>query len=104
MDVFRKTALSPKWAGGFYKVSALISLGACIPAFVSPVLIPTCIILKMISVPVVLYLFSRFKNEEVCFWINLGISKAEYFIIPVAVEFLFFIVLVTLSGILGNVI
>ena len=38
------------------------------------------------------------------FWINLGISKAEYFFIPVAVEFLFFIVLVTLSGILGNVI
>ena len=67
-----------------------------------PVAIPLCILLKLFSVPVILQLFiSLNRKQSIYFFLNLGISRNEYYIIPFAVEFIAFIVLMIITGFIG---
>ena len=67
-----------------------------------PVAIPTCIMLKLISIPIVFYLYTSLsKKVEIYFYLNLGISRNEYYIIPFVVEFIAFVILMFITGKIG---
>ncbi|MDO5442239.1 MAG: hypothetical protein Q4G10_01070 [Bacteroidia bacterium] len=67
-----------------------------------PFILPACIILKILSIPVLLYLFmSLSKGLKIYFYLNLGISRIEYYTIPIAVEFIFFVICMIISGSIG---
>ena len=103
MTLLNKIRLSGKFGRDIYVVSLLVTLSAAVAVFFSPVLIPTVSLLKIISVPVILYLFKSLNGKDgIYFWINLGLSRKEYFYIPAAVEFILFVCLVTVAGLLGN--
>ena len=86
-------------------ISALFSLAAAIVCFFYPVAIPVCMTMKLLCIPVILYLCESFQNKHaIYFYLNLGISKIEYYLIPVVTEFLFFIVLISVSCFIGNVV
>ena len=44
------------------------------------------------------------KKTEIYFYLNLGISRKEYYYIPFVVEFVGFLIFITLIGYLGNAI
>ena len=49
------------------------------------------ILLKLVSIPIILYLYTTFtKKTEIYFYLNLGISRKEYYYIPFVVEFVRF--------------
>ena len=103
MTFLNKIKLSGKFGRDIYVVSLLVTLSAAVAVFFSRVLIPTVSLLKIISVPVILYLFKSLHGKDgIYFWINLGLSRKEYFYIPVAVEFILFVCLVAVAGLLGN--
>jgi hypothetical protein len=105
MTLLQKINLSTKYAKGVYITLAIYSLAAAVLCFVYPTTAPICIILKLLSIPVVLYLFKSFQNKHtIYFYINLGISRIEYYIIPIVVEFMFFAVLLSISISIGNAI
>ena len=105
MTLFKKIGLSGKYGRGLYIISMIVSLSAAVSSFAVPSTIPACVLLKLLSIPVILYLFiSLRKNNSLYFWLNLGISKREFYAVPVIVEFLFFVVLITVCGVLGNVV
>lgn len=70
--------------------------------FFEPVYIPLCVILKLLSIPVIFYLYSNLsQKDQMYFYINLGISRTEYYIIPFAVEFVFFVFLMAFAAAVG---
>ena len=86
-------------------ISALFSIAAATVCFFYPVAIPVCMTMKLLCIPVILYLCESFQNKHaIYFYLNLGISKIEYYLIPVVTEFLFFIVLISVSCFIGNVV
>lgn len=102
MGLFSKIALSGKYGRASYAVSAILTAAMSAVVVEMPVLIPVCVLVKLLSVPLVLYLFHSFsKKREIYFWLNLGISRNEYYGIPPAVEFLGFILLMTICGSIG---
>ena len=105
MTLLRKISLSGKYGKGLYSISLIVTLSAAVSAFFAPSTIPACILLKLLSIPVILYLLISLRRDNTLyFWLNQGISKREYYAIPVIVEFLIFVVLLTVCGVLGNVI
>ena len=105
MSVVDKVRHSFKFGRAIYLISLALTLSAAVGALISPDIIPTMALLKVLSVPVILYLFfSLGRKDEVYFWLNMGISRREYYLVPVVVEFLFFLVLISLCGFLGNVV
>ena len=73
--------------------------------FFSPYAIPMAILLKLVSIPIILYLYTTFsKKTEIYFYLNLGISRKEYHIIPFVVEFIGFILFIIIIGYIGNAI
>lgn len=103
--MLEKIRLSFRFGRTIYAVSLPLTLSAAVVALLSSEVIPTLFILKVFSVPVILYLFHSLGNKDgMYFWLNLGISGKEYYLTPVVVDFLAFIVLVTICGFLGNVI
>ena len=60
---------------------------------------------ELVSIPIILYLYTTFtKKTEIYFYLNLGISRKEYYYIPFVVEFVGFLIFITLIGYLGNAI
>ena len=56
----------------------------------------------MLSIPVLLYLFiSLTRGLKIYFYLNLGISRVEYYAIPAIVEFIFFVICMIISGSIG---
>lgn len=105
MTLLQKTRLSFKYAAFIYLISVVYSLAAAGLCGFFPTMTPTCVILKIFSIPIVLYLFISTRSKHgIYFYINLGISKIEYYAIPVLAEFIFFVLLLTLSITLGNVV
>ena len=88
-----------------YVVSSVLSLVMTVFAVLSPQVIPLCIIIKLLSIPVIQYLVTNLSEGleglVMYFYINLGISKKEYCLIPAAVDFGIFVLLMTASGIAG---
>ena len=105
MTLLRKISLSGKYGRELYIISLIVTLSAAVSSFIAPSTIPACILLKILSIPIILYLIILLqKNNALYFWLNLGISKREYYAIPVILEFLIFIVLLIICGVLGNVV
>lgn len=67
-----------------------------------PMMIPSFICVKLVSIPVIYYLRSLMERGfGIYFYLNLGISRREYMLVPVVVEFLAFVVLMVITGIIG---
>lgn len=100
-----KVRLSFRFGRAIYAISLPLTLSAAAVALFSTGVIPTFLLLKAFSVPVILYLFTTLgKKDEIYFWLNMGISRKEYYLTPVVVDLLVFIVLISVCGFLGNVI
>ena len=105
MTILKKIGLSRRYGKAIYAISAALTLAIASLVFFNPYAIPMGILLKLVSVPVILYLYINLtKNTEIYFYLNLGISRKEYYFIPFVVEFIGFILFITLIAYLGNAI
>ena len=105
MTIFRKIGLSKRYGKAIYAISAVLTLAISSLAFFNPYAIPMCLLMKLASIPIILYLYvSLTRKTEIYFYLNLGISRKEYYYIPFVVEFVGFLVFITLIGYLGNAI
>lgn len=102
MTLLQKIKLSGRYGKGLYIVSVIMTLAASSLVVFEPFTIPICIILKLLSIPVLLYLFiSLNRGMKIYFYLNLGISRIEYYAIPLSVEFIFFVICMIVSGSIG---
>lgn len=102
MTFLNKIRLSGKFGKTYYVISGIMTLAASALVLFSPTAIPVCILLKLFSIPVILYLLiSLQKGMSIFFYINLGISRIEYYAIPVAMEFVIFVLMMIISGNIG---
>ena len=106
MTILKKIGLSKRYGKAIYAISAVLTLAISSLVFFNPYAIPMAILLKLvISIPIILYLYTTFtKKTEIYFYLNLGISRKEYYYIPFVVEFVGFLIFITLIGYLGNAI
>lgn len=105
MNIIRKIELSKRYGKAIYTIYSVLTLAFSSLVFFNPYAIPMCILLKIVSIPIILYLYTSFsKKTEIYFYLNLGISRKEYYFIPFVVEFIGFILFITLIASLGNAI
>ena len=105
MTIFRKIGLSKRYGKAIYAISAVLTIAISSLVFFNPYAIPMGVLLKLVSIPIILYLYTTFtRNTEIYFYLNLGISRKEYYLIPFVVEFIGFILFITLIAYLGNAI
>ena len=105
MNFFQKIRLSSGYAKGIYLISAIYSLAVAGLCCFYPMMAPVYILLKLMCNPILLYLFRSFQGKHtIYFYLNLGISRMEYYLIPVAVELILFALLLTISIRIGYVI
>lgn len=103
MRVFRKIGLSRRYGRSIYAISSVLTVAVSTLVFLTPYAIPMCVLMKLAGIPVILYLYTTFKDKnELYFYLNLGISRNEYYLIPVVVEFIGFMVFLTITAIIGN--
>lgn len=63
------------------------------------------VIIKLISIPLIFLLNNSLaRQQDMYFYLNLGISRNEYYIIPYAVDLAVFIILMIISCAIGNAI
>lgn len=105
MNFFRKIALSFRYGSGYLIVAGIASLCFAIivglnsgdPEGMSEGLF-LCKILKLLSIPILLYVFCNYdRNDAIYFWLNLGISRTEYYVIPIVIEYIIFRILIFLA-------
>ncbi len=102
MNILRKIRLSWKYGTALYAVSSVVTLAAAALVVGSPSSISLCVLLKSLSVTVILYLFHSFRKEtSIYFYINLGISRNEYFLIPIVVELAAFVLIMIITWNIG---
>ena len=102
MTLSEKIRLSRKFGKTTYVISAILTVAMAGFVVFDPMMIPTIIIIKILSVPVIYYLGTAMeKGLRMYFYINLGISRREFLVIPTVVEFLAFVVLMVITGIIG---
>ena len=102
MTLLRKLGLSFRYGSNYFVVAGLVSLCAFVIVGVNSgdteglsEGIFLCKILKLLSVPIIIYLFRKFdRSSAIYFWLNLGISRTEYYVIPIVIEYIFFRLLV----------
>ena len=105
MTLLSKIRLSGKFGKPAYVLSALVTLVMAGFTVYDPFLIPECMLVKLASIPVIFYLISvSGQRQKMYFYLNLGISRNEFRIIPYAVDFIAFILLIIISGIIGHAI
>ena len=105
MTLSKKIKLSAKFGGSVYLVSAIVTLAAVGLAIAIPELLPICIIIKLISIPFIFILNNSLaRQQDMYFYLNLGISRSEYYIIPYAVDLAAFVILMIISCAIGNAI
>ncbi len=105
MNLFRKITLSFRYGSGYLIVAGIASL--CFAFIVGAHSGDTeglsegsflCKIFKLLTIPVILYVFRKFdRSGALYFWLNLGISRTEYYVIPIVIEYLFFRFLIYLA-------
>ncbi len=87
---------------GVYVVSTIVSAVMVGYAIDSPPTIPFGVMLKMLSIPAIYHLNQSFnKGLGIYFYLNLGISRKEYLFIPFIIDFILFVVLIIIAGIIG---
>ena len=102
MTLLDKIRLSGKYGRAVYVISAILTVAMGVFAVFYPMMIPTFICVKLVSIPVILYLFTLFDSGlKLYFYLNLGISRNEYRFIPLVVEFISFILIMVISGVIG---
>ncbi len=102
MTLFSKIKLSLRFGRMIYLISAILSLAMAAVVAFRPFAIPFCIIVKVLSIPVIYYLNLSFtKGMGIYFYLNLGISRKEYHLMPFIIEFISFVLLVTMTGFIG---
>lgn len=102
MNIFSKIGLSRRYGKAIYVISAILTVAMSTLVIFQPIAIPTCIMLKLLSIPVIFYLNTTLsKKVEIYFYLNLGISRKEFYFIPFAVEFICFAILMFITGNIG---
>ena len=105
MTLFSKIKLSWRYGKSLYVISSLLTLSSFALVMLVPDFISVCIILKLLSVPIVLFLCTSFTREsEIYFYLNLGISRNEYYVIPSVLEFIVFVLLMIIAVYTGHAI
>ena len=105
MTLLRKMELSFRYGSGYYVVAGLGSLCAFVIVGINSgdteglsEGIFICKILKILSIPIILYIFRKFdRSSAIYFWLNLGISSVEYYVIPIVIEYVLFRLLVYIA-------
>lgn len=105
MTLLRKMELSFRYGSGYYVVAGLVSLCAFVIVGIHSgdteglsEGIFICKILKILSIPIILYIFRKYdRSSAIYFWLNLGISSVEYYVIPIVIEYVFFRLLVYIA-------
>jgi hypothetical protein len=105
MNFFRKITLSFRYGSGYLIVAGIASM--CFAFIVGAHSGDTeglseglflCKIFKLLTIPIILYVFRKFdRSGALYFWLNLGISRTEYYVIPIVIEYLFFRFLIYLA-------
>lgn len=105
MNLFRKITLSFRYGSGYLIVAGIASM--CFAFIVGAHSGDTeglseglflCKIFKLLTIPIILYVFRKFdRSGALYFWLNLGISRTEYYVIPIVIEYLFFRILIYLA-------
>ena len=102
MTFQNKIRLSGKFGKTTYVISAILTVAMSSLVISEPTAVDICILLKLFSIPVIWYLSSSFtRSLGVYFYLNLGISRKEYWLIPFAVEFVGFVLLMVISSLIG---
>ena len=102
MTLLDKIRLSGKYGRAVYVISAILTVAMGMFAVFYPMMIPTFFCVKIVSIPVIYYLCTVFDSGlKLYFYLNLGISRNEYRILPLAVEFFFFVLVMIVSGVVG---
>ena len=105
MTLLSKIRLSAKFGGSIYLVPAIITLTAAGMVIANLKLLPVGIIIKLISIPLIFILNNSLtRQQNMYFYLNLGISRNEYYAIPYAVDLAAFIILMIISSAIGNAI
>ena len=105
MTFFRKITLSFRYGSGYLIVAGIASM--CFAFIVGAHSGDTeglseglflCKILKLLTIPVILYMFRKFdRSGALYFWINLGISRTEYYVIPIVIEYIIIRIIIYLA-------
>ena len=102
MTLLEKIRLSGKFGKTTYVISAILTVAMSSLVASEPTAVDICILFKLLSIPVIWYLSSNLtKGLGVYFYLNLGISRREYWLIPFVVEFVAFVILMVISSIIG---
>ena len=73
MTILKKIGLSKRYGKAIYSISAVLTLAISSLVFFNPYAIPMAILLKLVSIPIILYLYTTFtKKTEIYFYLNLG--------------------------------
>lgn len=105
MNFFRKITLSFRYGSGYLIVAGIASMCFAFivginsgdPEGLSEGLF-LCKIFKLLTIPIVLYVFRKFdRSGALYFWLNLGISRTEYYVIPIVIEYIIFLILIFLA-------
>ena len=102
MTLLDKIRLSRKFGKITYIISAILTIAMSALAVSEPTAVDICILFKLFSIPVIWYLSSTLtRSPGVYFYLNLGISRKEYWLIPFVVEFVAFVLLMVISSLIG---
>ncbi len=102
MELLSKIRLSWNYGRIVYLISAVLTVSMSALAVYRPVTIAFSFIIKILSIPIIHYLnVEMTKGLGIYYYLNLGISRREYYSIPFIVEFIFYIILITISGLIG---
>ena len=102
MTLLKKIRLSRKFGRTTYVISAILTVAMSALVVSEPTAVDICILFKLFSIPVIWYLSSNLtKGLGMYFYLNLGISRKEYWLIPFVVEFAAFVVLMVISSMIG---
>lgn len=105
MNLFRKITLSFRYGSGYLIVAGIASLCFAFivgahsgdPEGMSEGLF-LCKIFKLLTIPIILYVLRKFdRSGALYFWLNLGISRTEYYVIPIVIEYIIFRILIFLA-------
>ena len=102
MTLLKKIRLSGKFGKTTYVISTILTVAMSLLVVSEPTAMDICILFKLFSIPVIWYLSSNLtKSLGVYFYLNLGISRNEYWLIPFVVEFVAFVLLMVISSLIG---
>ncbi len=102
MGFLSKIKLSWRFGRMTYLVSAVLTVVMAALVIYRPITIPFCFIIKILSVPVIHYLnLTITKGLGIYFYLNLGVSRKEYYSTPFVVDFILYVLLMVISGLIG---